>query len=478
MKPLSTSPVKLLHRHFELFLFAAALLLEFHIFHTARAAGLLAPPMPGMDQHTILQAALALPSGVLPEPGSYLYSPLYTLWLGGLAALTGGNQGAMRLLQGALAALIPAVIYRTGRKAGIGRSAAEIGAILYLFCGSALLIALDFLRATPLALLFLLFYNCLLGAWRSGTLRSWFLAGLCAGGCMLGRENFIAVALLPAIFLFAPSVRKRLTPGNAASAVAGSLLVLAPVLLYHLVTCGSPAILPGNGANVFRFFQGEEALADPLLAARRILMGIPGKICDMASPFEMPNSLSIYAHREFIPLLKILALPMPLLMGAALIGTAGFRRNGAVLLAALLVAGYFGSIVFCDIYYRFRIPAEPLLAMLAGAGIRSLIRFRARKEYAALAAGIALLAAGVGWTIATPPEPRLPASERDATVRLLTELDRFSAAEHYLERARKHGAPMPAGEQFLIRTLARAGRHAEAQELFRRWHKHWEQKQP
>ena len=127
MKPLSTSPVKLLHRHFELFLFAAALLLEFHIFHTARAAGLLAPPMPGMDQHTILQAALALPSGVLPEPGSYLYSPLYTLWLGGLAALTGGNLGAMRLLQGALAALIPAVIYRTGRKAGIGRSAAEIG---------------------------------------------------------------------------------------------------------------------------------------------------------------------------------------------------------------------------------------------------------------------------------------------------------------------------------------------------------------
>ncbi|UKI33928.1 MAG: glycosyltransferase family 39 protein [Lentisphaeria bacterium] len=256
MKPLSTSPVKLLHRHFELFLFAAALLLEFHIFHTARAAGLLAPPMPGMDQHTILQAALALPSGVLPEPGSYLYSPLYTLWLGGLAALTGGNLGAMRLLQGALAALIPAVIYRTGRKAGISRSAAEIGAILYLFCGSALLIALDFLRAAPLALLFLLFYNCLLGAWRSGTLRSWFLAGLCAGGCMLGRENFIAVALLPAIFLFAPSVRKRLTPGNAASAVAGSLLVLAPVLLYHLVTCGSPAILPGNGANVFRFFQG------------------------------------------------------------------------------------------------------------------------------------------------------------------------------------------------------------------------------
>ena len=121
---------------------------------------------------------------------------------------------------------------------------------------------------------------------------------------------------------------------------------------------------------------------------------------------------------------------------------------------------------------------DGMLAMLAGAGIRSLIRFRARKEYAALAAGIALLAAGGGWTIATPPEPRLPASERDATVRLLTELDRFSAAEHYLERARKHGAPMPAGEQFLIRTLARAGRHAEAQELFRRRHKYWELKQP
>ena len=354
MKPRSTSPAKLLHRHFALFLFAAALLLEFHIFRTARAAGLLAPPMPGMDQHTILQAALALPSGVLPEPGSYLYSPLYTLWLGGLAALTGGSLEAMRLLQGALAALIPVMIYRTGRRAGIGRSAAEIGAVLYLFCGSALLIALDFLRAAPLALLFLLFYYCLLGAWRSGTLRSWFLTGLCAGGCMLGRENFIAVALLPALFLFAPAVRKRLTPGNAAAAVAGCLILLAPVLLYHLVTCGSPAILPGNGANVFRFFQGEEALA---------------------------------------------------------------------------------------------------------------------------AAGV-LLAAGAVWSLVTPPEPRLPASERDATVRLLAELGRFSAAEHYLERARKHGAPMPAGEQFLIRALAREERHAEAQDLFRRWHKYWEQKQP
>ncbi|WP_295809538.1 hypothetical protein [uncultured Victivallis sp.] len=39
-------------------------------------------------------------------------------------------------------------------------------------------------------------------------------------------------------------------------------------------------------------------------------------------------------------------------------------------------------------------------------------------------------------------------------------------------------APMPAGEQFLIRALAREERHAEAQELFRRRHKYWELKQP
>lgn len=474
MEHLSGKTAKLLHRHFAPLLYLAALLLELYLLCTARATGLLALPMPGMDQHTILQAALALPSGVLPEPGSYLYSPLYTLFLGALAALTGGNPGAMRLLQGALAALIPVLIYRTGRRAGIGRSAAELGALLYLFCGSALLIALDFLRAAPLALLFLLFYHQLLGAWHSGSIRSWLLAGVCAGACMLGRENFIAVAMVPALFLAAPAVRKQLTAARIAAAVAGCLAILAPVLLYHLITCGTPAILPGNGANVFRFFQGEAAAADPLLAARQILAGIPGKICDMASPFEIPNSLSIYAHREFIPLLKILALPMPLLMGAALIGTAGFRRNAAVLLAALLVAGYFGSIVFCDIYYRFRIPAEPLLAMLAGAGVRTLIRFRARRQYAALTAGIALLAAGIVWTIATPPEPRLTAGERDATVRLLVDSGRVAAAERYLERARSHGAPMPEGEQFLIRSLAKEGRHAEAQELFRRWRKHWE----
>ncbi len=126
----SGKTAKLLHRHFAPLLYLAALLLELYLFCSARAAGLLAQPMPGMDQHTILQAALALPSGVLPEPGSYLYSPLYTLFLGALAALTGGNPGAMRLLQGALTALIPVLIYRTGRRAGIGRGAAELGALL------------------------------------------------------------------------------------------------------------------------------------------------------------------------------------------------------------------------------------------------------------------------------------------------------------------------------------------------------------
>ena len=459
-----------IHRHFSLCIYLAGLLLALWILHSARTVGLLGTPWPGMDQYTMLNAGLGLRHGELPVPGNYLYSPLYTLWLGLLAGVTAGNLVWMRFLQGALCALIPVLIYRTGRRIGIGRSAAELAAVLYLFCGSALLISVEFLRAAPLALLFLTFFHLVVVSWQSQRPSLWLLAGVLGGACMLGRENFIAVIPLPLLFLLLPAIRARLRWRSAALFAAGVAVTVGPILIYHYIRCGIPAIVPGNGTNVFRFFQGEAALEAPLTTGlRQILVGIPAHVYDMVSPFEIPNSLSIYAHRELIPVLKVLALPMPFLMALAWIGLGGFRRNGFVLLAGLLVAGYFASIVFCDIYYRFRIPAVPLLVLLAGAGIRSLFRFRFEHRRPALAAAVILLLGAGVFTFLTPPEPRLPESERAATVRLLVDCGRFDQAAAELARARRRHVPMPEGERFLLQSMVTAGLQADAEALSRKW---------
>ncbi|MBR1952881.1 MAG: glycosyltransferase family 39 protein, partial [Lentisphaeria bacterium] len=203
------SAEKFLYRHWGKILFSVNLFLGIFIFLQGRKLGLFAPPRPGMDQHTILEAAQNIANGIFPVPGKYLYSPTYTLFLGLSAKIGGGNLFVMRLVQLAVVSLVPWMIYRTSIFAGFGRKAAAVAGVLWLFCGSAMLISLDFLRAAPLALCFVLLVYFLLRSRRSSRLHYTVFAGVFAGLCMLGRENFIPVVCLPVLFMIFPLKKKQ-----------------------------------------------------------------------------------------------------------------------------------------------------------------------------------------------------------------------------------------------------------------------------
>ena len=451
------SAEKFLYRHWGKILFAANFFLGVFIFLQGRKLGLFAPPRPGMDQHTILEAAQNIANGIFPVPGKYLYSPAYTLFLGLLAKIVGGNLFVMRLVQLAVVSLVPWMIYRTSIFAGFGRKAAAVAGVLWLFCGSALLISLDFLRAAPLALCFVLLVYFLLRSRRSSRLRYAVFAGVFAGLCMLGRENFIPVVCLPLLFMIFPLKKKQ--PKKIAIYILAALLTLTPVLAYNFYHTSSLAILPGNGKNVFEFMQGKGSLSTPGQAALQVIRKIPQTAWSVITPFENTNSLSFYAHREAIPLLKVLSLPITLLF--ALVFAAAYDRKRSIYLILLLIAGYFCSLVFCEIYYRFRIPALPLLCMAGGAGVMQLSVLFKKRSKLAFAFLLPVLAA-IGIWMSVVPERLIPQSEREATVRFFLDRKQYSKAGELLFKYRTCGVASPAGERFLLGLLVRDGKQSEA----------------
>lgn len=448
---------RFLYRHFGKILFILNFFLGLLIWYQGSRLGLFSSPRSGMDQHTILGAAVNIADGILPVPGKYLYSPAYTLFLGLLAAVTSKSFAAMRILQLGVVSLTPWMIYRTSVFAGFGRKAGAVAGLLWLFCGSAMLISLDFLRAAPLALCFVTLVYFLLRSFRTRRLKYAALAGIFAGLCMLGRENFIPVICLPVLFYLFP--RKKMQVGKTAVYVLFALLTLTPVSGYNFYHTSSVAILPGNGKNVFEFMQGKGTLSKPEQAALLVIKKIPQTCRSMVTPFENTNSLSVYAHREAITLLRVLCVPITLLF--SLCFAAAWKRNRAVYLLLLLISGYFCSLIFCEIYYRFRIPALPLLCLASGAGIVQLITLLQKKEKKVILFLLPVLFAGV--VIAkTVPEKLLPRTEREATVRFLLDHNKFDQAGELLLKYRTCGVASPAGERFLIALLVKHGRQQEA----------------
>jgi hypothetical protein len=262
------------------------------------------------------------------------------------------------------------MIYKTGIAAKIGHPASAIAGIIWVACGSALLISLDFLRASPLALCFICLVYFTIKAVEYP--KYFIIAGIFAGLCMLGRENFIPVVYLPILFWIFPKIRNKVKYPSIIIYIACSILIMLPILLYNFYHAGSLAILPGNGKNVFEFMQGKGTYSTPFVSALLVIKKIPNTIYNIISPFELPNSLSIYAHREAIPLLKILNYPITLHF--AFIPAMLLSKSKIKWLLIILVGGYFASIIFCDIYFRFRIPALPLLTLISSMGIIEIYR--------------------------------------------------------------------------------------------------------
>jgi 4-amino-4-deoxy-L-arabinose transferase-like glycosyltransferase len=459
--------VHFLNKNFSWLIYVFAAFCAACLLSSARGEGLLPMPVPGTDQLSMLQAAADIYRGKLPDSG-YMYSPIYTLFLFFICALSQGNLVIMRLLQALLCALIPVVIYRLSIRLRFGRSAAQIAALLYCFYGPALLISLDFLREAPLALTFLLLVFYLVYGFSRKSILGYCTAGLFAGLCILGRENFIPIVFAPALLLLLPELRKyvkwQFITGFAVTAAA----VLLPVLLYNFVKFGQFAIVPGHVVNVLGAYHGDAAVQNSTLAFISILNNIPVQLSNFLGSYEIPNSLSYYAHRDIIDFFKVFLIPFNLLVALAAVAMAyNFRRHGTMLLVLMLII-YAVTMMFFNFFYRFRIPAIPLFCILAGAGAAYIINcFNNRSINAAIAAVV--LAAAAFTACWRDVDTLRPVSERRSVTVLLIDNGHYLAAENTLMKLRWLGAPTPELERRLIAALIKSGEMERANELARRW---------
>lgn len=371
-----TRIIKLDRKYVPILIYFLYLFCSLYVLYEARKSSIMGMPPEGTDQLSMLKVAAGIYNGNLPPEG-YKYSPTYTLFLYCLVFLSHGNLVIMRILQAALCSFVPVAIYKLCIQIRIGKDAALLSTLLYLFYGPSLLISLEFLRAAPLSLCFILFVYFIIKMFLEKSSISGFIAGMLGGLCILGRENFIPIIFLTCFGLIVLKLinKWRITKLKVIAYSIGVLFVLTPVCSYNLCRYGTLAIIPGNFENVVGFYHGSMGNGiDMKQYLSKIAINIPSQVYKSLSSYEIPNGFSFYAHREIIDFLKIFIIPYNLLVIFAIAGCVLKRKNYAVLLIGLFCVFYFLTMLYFEMFFRFRIPVVPLLAVLGGAGLYSLIR--------------------------------------------------------------------------------------------------------
>lgn len=417
--------------NFPIFIYSFYFLILMVILWQAREIGLLPMPQEGMDQLSMLQAAADLCRGKMPAE-NYMYSPIYTVFLAILVFISRGDLVIMRILQAAICALIPVMIYKLSVRIRLGRNAAIISSLTYCFYAPAALISLDFLRAGPLSLCFISSVFFLIKAYMTRNSHLYLLGGMLTGTCILGRENFIPVVVVSFACCAIPLIRKRLKTLHVMDYFIGIVAVVLPVTTYNYLVHGSFSIIPGALNNIMGVFYGKEVVAKGgHILLDKIFKNIPVQCQKFLSSYEIPNSLSVYAHKELIDFLNVLCLPFNLIIAFAMLSVCMMGKKRGLIFVALAVMAYVASISCFDMLYRYRIPCVPLLCCLAGAGI-SFVMMKNNKGVIRIISVIAVLL--ILFITYENPNKMRPASERIAVAIALVETGRLEKAESYLDK--------------------------------------------
>jgi 4-amino-4-deoxy-L-arabinose transferase-like glycosyltransferase len=367
----------------------------------------------------------------------FFVDPLYAYFLAALYKLTGHNLLVVRLCQLGFGVATCALVATTGQRL-FSLAAGRLAALLYAIYKPALFYEAN-IEKTALATVL-----CLAGL---GLVLRRRAAAVAFGGAALGlatlaRANLLVAGPLALGFLLWRG-RPRERASLALAFAAGMVAVLGPCLLrnHHLgggfvltSSAGQNFYLGNNPLNpvggygylpfvrpypaleevdfareaerrtggklstgeVSRFWR-REALAylraEPLAAAR--VFG--NKVLLLLTDYEVPDDQDPYFLAKYS---RVLALPLPSfgsLLPLALIGMVALgepKRTEARLVLWFLPA-YGLAVASFFVLARFRMPAVPVLALFAAAGLRWLVtRARARRAglaVAGVAAAVALL---------------------------------------------------------------------------------------
>lgn len=456
-----------INRNFSLFIYFFCFAVSALVLWQGRQFGLFPLPSPGMDQQNFLVNADNLLKGIMPD-AAYRLSFSYTVLLALYSLLAGGKILLMRIFQIALCSLIPVVIFKLCRLLRCSFLTSEAAAFIYCFYGPAILISLSFLRAGPLALCFISSVYLLVKAFYSKQSRHYLAAGLLAGLAILGRETFIPLAASPFIMLIFPPVRRHVKYRKTAIYLAGILVLILPIITYNYIRFDSLQIIPNNFSDVFKLYHGKDKVGDPGKLALSIIAGVPSQVKMFASSYELPNSLSFYAHREIIDILKILLIPFNLILGLAILALfLDYKRLRTVFVGGM-AAGYFLTILYFSMFYRFRVVDFPLLCVLSGICLQVLSRMKERRLIYVLSA---LFVVGFFLLTYTPANKlRLP-GERRSSVILLIRCKEYYKAEELIDELIRDEKPLNDVEKYLVIALDKDGFKDEARRLYLKYAK-------
>ncbi len=446
------------NRWFPWIIYALALVMYLFLLYRIRHYGLLPFPTEGTDQLSILRGAVQLYQGK-PLPHGYVYSPLYTYFLSILIALSGGNLVIIRLLQAIVCAGAPVLVFKLARSMRFSFDTSELAALLYLFYGPAALLSLEFLRAVPLTMCFLLTMLFLVRGFYGRNLTYYLLAGIFAAFSILGRDNFLPIVFVPVVMIVFKSVRRYLTARRILAYLLPLMLIIAPLIAFNLVKYRSFTVRP----NLFT-----RTLKDSLLVRdkkpvgkvifEKLLHELPGRSVKVLSNYELPHSLSFYAHREIVGFMWIFWLPFNLIAALGIASLLVKYRSQGVWLLLILSGTYLGTILPFGPYTRYRFPAFPLLLIPASA--LTVYLFQCKNAVKII---IPLAVAGaIFWITWISPDSLRPAGERLGVAKVLIQLGEYYRAEAYLERLEKEKLPTENLWILLAKKLQDNGRNQDA----------------
>lgn len=429
----------------DLAVFLTALLLRLVYLRESASSPTFAVPI--IDAGTYHDLATALAQGRPLESGFFWQPVLYPLLLGATYAVGGVSILTARIAQVLLGAVTCVLARRLGERlfgarVGLAAGLATAGYGPLIFHEAELL-------AAGLAAFWAVLLLLLLTDERRRSWLGWaFLWGLCGALSVLTRTEFLPfflAASLASLFSGLPAAgrRGRLARRTGAMA-AGCAIVFLPAALLNGSLSGHFTILPASGGvNLFignnpepcrtlairPGWAWERLVHEPLRAGARgdgegqgyflkkvlqfareeplrFSAGLADKAGQLLSSREIPRNLDVYLFRRWSALLGLLVwkagafgFPFGVLLPLAAAGIALERRRIGWPVSLFLLL-YPAALALVFVSARYRVPAAPILAILAaagGCGVASALRRRAwpALRHAAAAAAAATLLATV-----------------------------------------------------------------------------------
>jgi 4-amino-4-deoxy-L-arabinose transferase-like glycosyltransferase len=343
------------------------------------------------DAVYILMARGFLAGGSL----GYQHPPVYPLFLAGFLSLGAWGLSLARWVQLLLSAAAAPLAYRISLALKPSRAAALIAGAFMAVNPMLIYFSARMMSEVPFVFLFLAFLLAWLQAWRSGRLGAAALSGFLGGAATLTRGvimPFGGVLALVALLRRREQPRWALLVAVCGLCWAGTVAPWTArnwVVYHHFI----PVSIQGG----WNFYEGQTVDPEEIRYGRPAAMGAEARALGLVDPIATDAYFSAKAKafirdnpREFLRLCAIkacrfwrLAPEAPhgilarlsagfltlLLFSAALLGLrATARLPGAwFLFSWVLFLNLLHSMFVCDM--RYRLPIEPVLAVMAGVGL-------------------------------------------------------------------------------------------------------------